>query len=619
MRKFKVTSILAKISDDFPKQFSDGFARSARKLHLVTGLRGVLDRAAKLPNPIRVYTSPSLNTRCQNKLPGPVAYLFGRISVNLTDRIHNIRQWFSTFSGRCLRLKAVANAKTTIRTTDFSSISRAQALIWVAVIASVALASHMLLRPSTPRQSFQFSGPIVEIPPAIALQQTSGLVESISSTKGVVGLHDPKALNNEAIRLVAGGDFQGGSALMLRALKAAPDDPVINYNHARMQYQEGKVGEAVQSARRALARDPLMDEPKILLGAAALQGRNIAAAQSQVQGLRNLNSVPALLLIGAVALASGDVNGALNAFSQASAISPQRATASYNLGVAYQQQNSNALAQKYYQSAIANNPSLVQARQNLAALSASSALSYGVPPPAVIVPSTAPRFQQAAPVIVGTELIPRPMPPIPIGPNTPPSGRISGLNVPKYPFHPLSLESKTFGTSAGKTAQMQFQRVRTDESMAQQARLQAEQQARVEEEQQARIQAQQARLVAEHQARFQAEQQARLQAEEQARIQAEQKQARRAELQNLANAAQAQVSNLMVRVQELLANANALQAWAAQHAFIQRVSGRRIIMVPNPAAATATANAQILRMNASTLQARIAAWELQIQQLRNSN
>jgi tetratricopeptide (TPR) repeat protein len=549
----------------------------------------------------------------------------GQATPRRTRAIDAIKGLILKIAHHILPERLKKSSPATICAEDIKPLSTVQVGVWAAVIVLIAVSTGLILTRNRNRTEPQFSGPIIEIPSAIAFREVGDLAPG-STDEALAGrLRDPKVLNNLAVRLFTTGDMQRGSALLSRALDLAPDDPVINYNNAHLQFEEGHVDAAVASAEKALASQPKFDEARLLIASADVKNKDIAGAKSQMMQLGNSNNPLALMLQGVIALSNNDVEGAINAFLQAAASEASlKSAASYNLGVAYQQKKNPKMAAQYYQSALNTNPGLVQATHNLAliasppasarsGLSASTGASISVPsPPSIIV-------QQFQPQVARTTSNARIT-------NTQPAvfqaGQAVGavvqqvpvsrsLNLPKIGLPVPNTESQRRTVASAATP---FHRITPIPQITVppltfhsihpvQSPLFIEQQAQREN---------QIRLTQEH---IQAQQ-------ELARQQAAQEQARKALLNqqrmNEINMAQAELVRLTSAVQSLQFAANSEQLWAAQHAMIAQYSGRRIIYVPNPAAMTANANALAKRSSASALQPRITALELQIQQLRSS-
>jgi len=245
-------------------------------------------------------------------------------------------------------------------------------------------------------------GPIVQVPPAVLFRGAApaGLDESSSRpsqteiTAAVRDLahhpDDPTALNDLGCLLDASGATARGHALLSQAHRLRPDDPDIGYNFARSLFQEGRVDDAGTEADRLITENPDSADARLLKASVAVQKRDYATAQDEVDKVLQNGSQPsnqtsagtrpdkmtrvvkaiqmaALVIQGAIDLAKGRTQQGLASFQAALTLGNDPA-ALYNAGVAYQQLGQPAEAAAYYQRSIEAQPDLAEAHYNLGGL-----------------------------------------------------------------------------------------------------------------------------------------------------------------------------------------------------------------------------------------------------------
>ena len=232
-------------------------------------------------------------------------------------------------------------------------------------------------------------GPIVQIPPAVG-SESAQFPESIptrtdrpnlptvipsggaattaadvSQTKSLLSqLGDSRASVPEAASKNQ-EDFTRKVIPLDNARKASPDDPSELYRQARELYQQGKVEDAVNQAKSVLTKQPNLDEAHLLISAAAVQQQDYKAAEQELQSVKNQTQIFTLLILGAIQLGQAKLKEATATFEKAAQVAPNNAAAQYDLGLAHQQGNNLSQAQKYYQSAISEDPQLGEAHYNL--------------------------------------------------------------------------------------------------------------------------------------------------------------------------------------------------------------------------------------------------------------
>ena len=245
-------------------------------------------------------------------------------------------------------------------------------------------------------------GPIVQVQPAVvfrgatdpSVDGSSGSASpaDVAAAERDLARHpdDPKVINDLGCLLDASGATARGHALLSQAHRLRPDDPDIGYNYARSLFQQGEVDEAGKEADRLVSQNPDFAEARLLKASVAIQKRDYATAQDQVDKvLKNApqvsNQAPtgakpdkvtqvlkaiqmaALVIQGVVDLAKGRTQQGLASFQSALKLGNDPA-ALYNAGVAYQQLGQAAQAVPYYQRAIEAQPTLAEAHSNLGGL-----------------------------------------------------------------------------------------------------------------------------------------------------------------------------------------------------------------------------------------------------------
>jgi Flp pilus assembly protein TadD len=150
------------------------------------------------------------------------------------------------------------------------------------------------------------------------------------------------------------------------ARKLSPDDQAAaQYDHARDLYGQGKTEQAIAEAKEILKKRPSLDEPHLLVAAAALQKQDYKTAEQELQVVRNQTQLYALLVAGAIQLGQGKTQDAIATFQKAAQAASNNSAALYDLGLAHQQNNNFSQAQQYYQAALAQNPNFPEAHHNL--------------------------------------------------------------------------------------------------------------------------------------------------------------------------------------------------------------------------------------------------------------
>lgn len=281
-------------------------------------------------------------------------------------------------------------------------VMAATLVLLVAVGAGVLLIVRQNSRKQNQASGLAPLGPIVQVPPAVLFRgATRPPVDGSSGSPSQADIavaerdlarhpDDPKVLNDLGCLLDVSGATARGHALLSQAHRLRPDDPDIGYNYARSLFQQGKVDEAGKEADRLVTQNPDSAEARLLKASVAVQKRDYATAQDQVDkvlknGLQLSNQAPtgirpdkvtqvlkaiqmaALVIQGVIDLAKGRTQQGLASFQAALKLGADPA-ALYNAGVAYQQLGQPAQAAPYYQRAIEAQPTLAEAHNNLGGL-----------------------------------------------------------------------------------------------------------------------------------------------------------------------------------------------------------------------------------------------------------
>lgn len=153
------------------------------------------------------------------------------------------------------------------------------------------------------------------------------------------------------------GDYSQAIHAYLRALEISPNEAVIHYHLALAYRGAGRTQEAIQSYEKAIALDRsfalahnnlavLYEDLGEYDKAIELYRKAVAAGgQSQAAALAGTN-------LGVALIRKGDLEAAVAALSNAIAIDPKLGDALYDRGVAYQQLNKLAEAERDYRAAL---------------------------------------------------------------------------------------------------------------------------------------------------------------------------------------------------------------------------------------------------------------------------
>lgn len=252
-------------------------------------------------------------------------------------------------------------------------------LLAALVIGIVAAAGWLLWNSRGHKVIGQPAGPIVKVPPALIFMGqpanssswNESSEESVKSAQRVAAAHpnDAHALSDAGNMIANAGDTVRGGELLSQAHNLAPTDAIISYNYARNLYSQGKIDDAIQQANLALAQKPDLDQARLLVADAAVQRKDFAAAEQQVDKLKVVIKdieIAAFTIRGVILLEKGKVKEAQDMFQQALVLAGDDAIALYNAGVAQQRGNNLSAAQDYYQRALQQDPNLSEAHNNLA-------------------------------------------------------------------------------------------------------------------------------------------------------------------------------------------------------------------------------------------------------------
>jgi Flp pilus assembly protein TadD len=253
-------------------------------------------------------------------------------------------------------------------------------------ILFAAVGSYFVSRPQSNQQGqvLEPSGPVIQVPSTLLFSGAGRGTVSLTSARVTVDQvgsiqralrqnpHDAKILNNAGVIYRGIGQPEEGNRLLSEAVKAAPNDPIINYNYANGLYQDGNVKEAGRYADVAISADARFDEARLLRAATAVQQRDFDTASEQISKLVNKGLSIAYIIDGVIKLFKGKFQEALMSFQSALKMTPNDPTALYNSGVASQRQNNQPTAENFYRQAIATHQAPAEAHDNLGIILANS-------------------------------------------------------------------------------------------------------------------------------------------------------------------------------------------------------------------------------------------------------
>jgi tetratricopeptide (TPR) repeat protein len=170
------------------------------------------------------------------------------------------------------------------------------------------------------------------------------------------------------------GKFERARRTMETYLASHPDDAYLANKLAALYIQSGQTDQALNLLREALVQAPSLDpitRYELYYHRALARADSDPALASQDYGLALAQTVPpcltlgALINLGSLKKAEGDLTAALALFDQAIAIDPNLAIAHYNRGATQRARGYLEPAIAAYQRAIELDPDYAQAYQNL--------------------------------------------------------------------------------------------------------------------------------------------------------------------------------------------------------------------------------------------------------------
>lgn len=251
---------------------------------------------------------------------------------------------------------------------------------------------------------------------------------------------DPGVMNNLALAYIDTQDWVAAVGLLKKATDRYPDNASMWLNLGLAQAGMGNAAGAVQSWETAIERDP-QDAGGWASGAALhlanhfLEAGDPARAQAAAERILawRPGSSDGWIYKGLAQRARGDLEGARESLEHARGLDATRATTHNNLGSVYFELRRFDDAEAAFQRALAIDPNLAEARENLAAVAATraaAALGTLSPPPR---PAPPPAARPAAPPP------PSPAPPPPVPTSTVPKLRL-GLSFSDIDYAALGIK-----------------------------------------------------------------------------------------------------------------------------------------------------------------------------------
>jgi Flp pilus assembly protein TadD len=200
-----------------------------------------------------------------------------------------------------------------------------------------------------------------------ARQDYKGAIESFNK----VLQYNPKDI--ASLRELAYAQHQNGQSAVaetsfIRALTAEPNDPQTNDNMAIVKIALKKYSEAVGYAKRAVAGEPANDRYSYTLGLALENSGDIDGAIRAYTNAaeKNPDYVRPRINLGRIYLDNGFPNEALTCLMEAYRAEPSSFEVNNNLGNVYARMENWSLAVEHYRTALALQPANSVVRMNLA-------------------------------------------------------------------------------------------------------------------------------------------------------------------------------------------------------------------------------------------------------------
>lgn len=178
------------------------------------------------------------------------------------------------------------------------------------------------------------------------------------------------------------GEYDKAVGLFRRALAADPEASSLHYRLGQAYRALGQTEQARAELEKAGERIPTVEDPLLAFVQAHTRGAEHylqSAAQAEAAGQRvaaiklydvatsiDPSNVDALLKLGELQGAAGDMDGAFGAFGRVLSIDPGNARANYFLGTMLEQRGEEAEARRLYEKALETEPQLVEPRLLLA-------------------------------------------------------------------------------------------------------------------------------------------------------------------------------------------------------------------------------------------------------------
>ncbi|HUN47944.1 MAG TPA: tetratricopeptide repeat protein [Stellaceae bacterium] len=191
-----------------------------------------------------------------------------------------------------------------------------------------------------------------------------------SKQAGRVGRPPEADLLGKAVEAHRGGQFALAERLSAEAIRARPGFAEAHYHLANAQQQQGKLREAAESYRRALAIEPRAAEARFHLGLtlAALGQFDDAIAAYRAVLAAHPKAVPVHVNLAWALERRQRLDEAIDCYRQALAIEPKAAPVHVDLGMALERQGRLDDAVASYRRAIELDPTLVAGFNNLGSI-----------------------------------------------------------------------------------------------------------------------------------------------------------------------------------------------------------------------------------------------------------